>query len=370
MAWNNLHVDEAVVGEHVGLDHLGVVEVDVITLDEDTDGGLVESSDNHSVGEIIGVSDLVQGVGAVKGVSAVLGAEIELATYRSAPVSSSLDSSPASSKALVEGARQVTFLEWSRAGQSPVAFKALSKPSSLSSLTVTVRTVTEQGLGGRRTLRVNCVREYSNVQVQVGLDLPVDNLKGVGILGSPFAINSSHRDILGQTGSQVHLISLDLLSLLLLVALINLGSKHDLTSSLLSETLNEVRSSSSVVELFALEQSRDSLSFGVVEIRRLERRGHDVVGEKDLDIILAERSHVCDSSILQVLLDSIVGGDEDRDVGGLFGEGLGESLGSSDDQGTEEGESRVVGDGVGQLFGEGLSAHQRKEGEAGGGLTQ
>lgn len=83
----------------------------------------------------------------------MFGGEIELATYRSAPVSSSLDSSPASSKALVEGARQVTFLEWSRAGQSPVAFKALSKPSSLSSSAVTVRTVTEQGLGGRRTLR-------------------------------------------------------------------------------------------------------------------------------------------------------------------------------------------------------------------------
>lgn len=146
-------MDEAVVGDHVSLDNLGVVEVDVVALEENADGSLVKSSDNHSVGEIIGVSDLVQGVGAVKRVSAVVGAEIELATYRSAPVSSSLDSSPASSKALVEGARQVTFLEWSRAGQSPVAFKALSNPSSLSSLAVTVRTVTEQGLGGRRTLR-------------------------------------------------------------------------------------------------------------------------------------------------------------------------------------------------------------------------
>ena len=226
------------------------------------------------------------------------------------------------------------------------------------------------GPGREKNAKVNCVRECSNVSVQIDSSLPVDNLKGVGILGSPFAINSSHRDILGQTGSQVHLISLDLLSLLLLAALINLRSKHDLTSSLLSEILNEVRSSSSVVELFALEQSRDSLSLGVVEIRRLERRGHDVVGEKYLDVILVERSHVCDSSILQVFLDSIVGGDKDRDVGRLFGEALGESLGSSDDQGTEEGESRVVGDGVGQLFGEGLSAHQRKEGEAGGGLTQ
>lgn len=187
----------------------------------------------------------------------------------------------------------------------------------------------------------------SNVQVQVSLNLPVDNLEGVGALGSPFAINGRHLDILGQTGSQVHLISFNILSLLLLVALINLGSKYDLTSRLLSEILNEVGSSSSVVELFALEQSRDSLSLRVVEIRRLERRGHNVVGEKDLDIILVERSHVCDSSILQVLLDSIVGGDEDCDVGGLFGEALGESLRSSADQGTEEGESRVVGDGVG-----------------------
>ena len=68
-------MDQAVVSEHVGLDNLGVVEVDVIALNEDTDGSLVESSDNHSVGEIIGVSDLVQGVGAVQRVSAVLGAE-------------------------------------------------------------------------------------------------------------------------------------------------------------------------------------------------------------------------------------------------------------------------------------------------------
>lgn len=68
-------MDQAVVGEHVGLDNLGVVEVDVIALNEDTDGSLVESSDNHSVGEIVGVSDLVQGVGAVQRVSAVLRAE-------------------------------------------------------------------------------------------------------------------------------------------------------------------------------------------------------------------------------------------------------------------------------------------------------
>lgn len=59
-------MDEAVVGEHIGLDDLGVVEVDVIALNENANGRLVESSNNHSVGEIIGISDLVQGVGAVK----------------------------------------------------------------------------------------------------------------------------------------------------------------------------------------------------------------------------------------------------------------------------------------------------------------
>lgn len=70
----NLHVDETVVGEHVGLDDFGVVEVDVVALDVNADSGLVESSHNHSVGEIISVSDLVQGVGAVDW-SAVFGAE-------------------------------------------------------------------------------------------------------------------------------------------------------------------------------------------------------------------------------------------------------------------------------------------------------
>lgn len=55
---------------------------------------------------------------------------------------------PASPKALVLGARQVTFGAWSRVSQRPVLLRAASRADSW----VTGRIVLEQGAGGLRIL--------------------------------------------------------------------------------------------------------------------------------------------------------------------------------------------------------------------------
>lgn len=53
-------MNESVVCQDIRLDDLGVVEVNVVALEADTDCGSVERSNSHSIFQVVGVCDLVQ----------------------------------------------------------------------------------------------------------------------------------------------------------------------------------------------------------------------------------------------------------------------------------------------------------------------
>lgn len=56
-------MEQTVVGQHVGLDDFGVVEVDFVVLDADADSRAVVGLVDLAVFEVGGVGDLLEGVG-------------------------------------------------------------------------------------------------------------------------------------------------------------------------------------------------------------------------------------------------------------------------------------------------------------------
>lgn len=56
-------MDEAVVGKHIGFDHLGVVEEDIVIYDSNPDLGLVQSSNDLAVTQVVGVGNFVESMG-------------------------------------------------------------------------------------------------------------------------------------------------------------------------------------------------------------------------------------------------------------------------------------------------------------------
>lgn len=59
---HDLHMDEAVVGEDIRLDYLGVVEEDIVIYDSNSNLGLVQSSNDLAVTQVVGVGNFVEGM--------------------------------------------------------------------------------------------------------------------------------------------------------------------------------------------------------------------------------------------------------------------------------------------------------------------
>lgn len=129
---------KAVVGKDIGFDHFCVVEENIVASDRNTDFGVVQGTNDLTIAQVVRVCNFVQGMSAVRRL--VYRARTKQETYSIAPVKSCLDNAtlglPASLNACVEGAKQVTFREASRAGHNCVLIKATFKASSLLSLTV------------------------------------------------------------------------------------------------------------------------------------------------------------------------------------------------------------------------------------------